>query len=139
MRWSGIEGIYGETLRGTAVFRPTEGEKRYQDLHTRVTEHNIRVVARYYTRISMKRLTSLLDLTGEQTEETLSRLVVNKMVWARIDQPSGIVSFRSERNAEDIMNDWSYDMQRLLGLVEKSWMGMNAAMAAQGQGGRLKG
>jgi 26S proteasome regulatory subunit N5 len=85
----------------------------------------------------MKKLTSLLDLSGEQTEETLSRLVVNKMVWARIDRPSGVVSFRSERNAEDIMNDWSFDMQRLLGLVEKTWMGMNAALAAQGQAGRV--
>jgi len=138
MRWTGIEGIYGETLRATAVFGPTGGEKRYQDLHTRVTEHNLRVVARYYTRISITRLMNLLDLMREQAEETLSRLVVNKMVWARIDRPTGVVSFRSERNAEDIMNDWSFDMQRLLGLVEKSWMGMNAAQAAQGQAGRVK-
>ncbi len=29
------------------------------------------------------------------------------------------------------MNDWSSDMQKLLGLVEKAWMGMNAAQAAQ--------
>jgi len=99
---------------------------------------NVRVVSRYYTRISIKRLMSLLDLTTEQAEETLSRLVVSKMIWARIDRPSGVISFRSERNAEDIMNDWSFDMQRLLGLVEKSWMGMNAAQAAQGQAGRAK-
>jgi 26S proteasome regulatory subunit N5 len=29
------------------------------------------------------------------------------------------------------MNDWSSDMQKLLGTVEKSWMQMNAAQAAQ--------
>ena len=29
------------------------------------------------------------------------------------------------------MNGWSSDMQKLLGLVEKTWMGMNAAQAAQ--------
>ena len=63
----------------------------------------------------MKRLTALLDLTEDLSEETLSRLVVSKMIWARIDRPSGIVSFRSERNAEDIMNDWSFDMQRYFG------------------------
>ena len=34
-------------------------------------------------------------------------------------------------DAEDVCNDWSSDMQRLLGLVEKTWMGMNAALAAQ--------
>ncbi|KAI5124154.1 hypothetical protein M0805_000964 [Coniferiporia weirii] len=130
MRWPGIEGIYGPTLRATKVFG--EGaEKCWEDLHMRVIEHNIRVIAQYYTRIAMKRLTSLLDLSAQQTEETLCRLVVSKTVWARIDRPAGIVNFRNKQTAEDVMNGWSSDMQRLLGLVEKTWMGMNAALAAQ--------
>jgi len=98
---------------------------------TFVAIKNIRVVAEYYTRITLPRFTSLLDLTVQQTEEVLARLVVSGTVWARIDRPAGIVNFRSKRSAEDVMNDWSSDMQRLLGLVEKTWMGMNAAQAAQ--------
>lgn len=40
MRWPGIEHIYGATLRSTPVFGSTEdGEKRWDDLHTRVIEH----------------------------------------------------------------------------------------------------
>ncbi|KDR85390.1 hypothetical protein GALMADRAFT_54206 [Galerina marginata CBS 339.88] len=128
MRWPGIEAIYGEFLRKTPVF---SSEKRWEDLHTRVIEHNIRVVAQYYTRITLTRLTSLLDLTSKQTEQTLARLVVSGTVWAKVDRPAGIVNFRSKRSAEDVMNDWSSDMQKLLGLVEKTWMGMNAAQAAQ--------
>ena len=31
------------------------------------------------------------------------------------------------------MNDWSSDMQKLLSLVEKAWMGVNAAQAAVGK------
>jgi 26S proteasome regulatory subunit N5 len=73
----------------------------------------------------------LLDLTPKQTEQTLARLVVSGTIWAKIDRPTGIINFRSKRNAEDVMNDWSSDMQKLLGLVEKAWMGMNAAQAAQ--------
>ncbi|THV06036.1 PCI-domain-containing protein [Dendrothele bispora CBS 962.96] len=128
MRWPGIEQLYGGFLRETPVFSI---EKRWEDLHTRIIEHNIRVVAAYYTRITLKRLTSLLDLSEKQTEETLARLVVSKTIWARIDRPAGIVSFRSQRSPEDVMNDWSSDMQKLLSLVEKTWMGMNAAQAAQ--------
>ena len=79
----------------------------------------------------MKRLETMLDLSTKETEETLCRLVVSKTIWARIDRPSGIINFRKEQTAEDVMNDWSSDMQRLLGLVEKTWMGMNAALAAQ--------
>ena len=95
------------------------------------TLQNIRIVSQYYTRITLARLTSLLDLTQQQTEEILCRLVVSGTVWARIDRPAGIVNFRKSRSAEDVMNDWSSDMQRLLGLVEKTWMGVNAAQAAQ--------
>lgn len=84
----------------------------------------------------MKRLTALLDLSPQETEDTLSRLVVSKTIWARIDRPTGIVTFRNKKTAEDVMNEWSSDMQKLLGLVEKTWMGMNAALAAQS---RVKG
>jgi len=128
MRWPGIESIYGQFLRQTPIFSQ---DKRWEDLHTRVIEHNIRVVAEYYTRITLSRLTTLLDLSPKQTEDTLCRLVVSGTVWARIDRPAGIVNFRAKRSAEDVMNDWSSDMQKLLGLVEKTWMGMNAALAAQ--------
>ena len=54
------------------------------------------------------RLTALLDLTPQQVEDTLCRFVVVGMVWGRIDRPAGIVNF----------------------LVEKTWMGVNAAQAA---------
>ena len=79
----------------------------------------------------MARLTSLLDLTSKQTEEILARLVVSGTIWAKVDRPAGVINFRSKRSAEDAMNEWSSDMQRLLSLVEKTWMGMNAAQAAQ--------
>jgi hypothetical protein len=40
MRWPGIEGVYGETLKGTSVFGVgDESTDRYKDLHTRVIEH----------------------------------------------------------------------------------------------------
>jgi 26S proteasome regulatory subunit N5 len=79
-------------------------------------------------------MTDLLDLTTRETEETLSRLVISKTIWARIDRPTGIIKFRPARTAEDVMNDWSSDMSKLLGLIEKTWMGVNAAQAAQARG-----
>ncbi len=104
---------------------------RFAPLTWLILLQNIRIVSQYYTRITLTRLTSLLDLTQQQTEEILCRLVVSGTVWARIDRPAGIINFRKSRSAEDVMNDWSSDMQRLLGLVEKTWMGVNAAQAAQ--------
>ncbi|GAA6083412.1 26S proteasome non-ATPase regulatory subunit 12, partial [Tachysurus ichikawai] len=71
MRWSSLVEDYGKELRegspdspATDVFTQTEeGEKRWQDLKNRVVEHNIRIMAKYYTRIMMKRMADLLDLS----------------------------------------------------------------------------
>jgi 26S proteasome regulatory subunit N5 len=95
---------------------------------------NIRVISKYYSRITIPGLTALLSLSTSETEELLSRLVVSGMVWARIDRPAGIVNFRQKRSAEDVMNDWSSDMNRMLGLVDKAWMAMNAEVAARSVG-----
>merc|ERR1712141_445107 len=62
--------IYGPELKqGSKDSPPTdvfidneEGRKRWDDLKSRVVEHNIRIMAKYYTRVSLKRMAELLDL-----------------------------------------------------------------------------
>ncbi|CAG8460814.1 6419_t:CDS:10 [Diversispora eburnea] len=122
MRWPRIQELYGIALRQTPVFYANDesGEKRWQELHKRVIEHNIRVVAKYYTRIRNKRLTQLLDLNEEETEEFLSKLVVSKTIYAKIDRPAGIVCFSAPRDANQVLNDWSNNINSLLGLIEKT-------------------
>ncbi|RIB22313.1 hypothetical protein C2G38_2243367 [Gigaspora rosea] len=122
MRWPRIQELYGTALRQTPVFALGDeaGEKRWQELHKRVIEHNIRVVAKYYTRVRTKRLTQLLDLNEEDTEEFLSKLVVSKTIYAKIDRPAGIVSFASPKDANQVLNDWSNNINSLLGLIEKT-------------------
>jgi 26S proteasome regulatory subunit N5 len=135
MRWPGIEQLYGPTLRQTRVFGPPGipgvegdieqvadssgakedgGQKRWEELHKRVVEHNIRTVAKYYTRITLDRLTQLLDLPAAGTEDVLSSLVVSKTVYARIDRPAGTIDFRQPRATDGILNEWSSDVERLM-------------------------
>ncbi|KAI9656171.1 MAG: hypothetical protein M1821_004833 [Bathelium mastoideum] len=92
---------------------------RWQALRTRVIEHNVRVVAKYYTRIALPRLTTLLDLDAAETESVLAELVTNGTVYARIDRPAQVVSFARVRGADDVLNEWSADMKGLLGLLER--------------------
>ncbi|KAI8924944.1 hypothetical protein BC831DRAFT_463209 [Entophlyctis helioformis] len=122
MRWPKVEEIYGPALKASSVFDPaTEGgQKRYKTLHKRVIEHNIRVIAKYYDRISIKRLTQLLDLSAAETEEFLSNLVVNKTIYARINRPAGIINFVSPKDPNTILNDWSQNINSLLELIVKT-------------------
>ncbi|KAK6341982.1 hypothetical protein TWF730_001463 [Orbilia blumenaviensis] len=124
MRWKWIEETYSAELLDGDIFAAEGGKDpkavtRWEDLRKRVIEHNVRVIAKYYTRISMDRLQVLLDLSEDESENYLSKLVTQKTVYARIDRPARIVSFKEPRDSNDILNEWSGNMKGLLGLLER--------------------
>lgn len=126
MRWPEVASRFGPHLCSTDVFDAEPGQsedakahQRWKDLRKRVIEHNIRVVAKYYTRIRMNRLTQLLDLDEDETEKYISELVTAKTVYAKIDRPARIISFAKPKDADDVLNEWSGKMKSLLGLLER--------------------
>ncbi|KAL6713635.1 proteasome regulatory particle subunit [Lecanora helva] len=125
MRWPIVSERFGPHLCSTDVFSAIEDPEdpkaltRWQDLRKRVIEHNVRVVAKYYTRIQMHRLTQLLDLDEEETESYISSLVTAKTVYAKIDRPARVVTFAKTRDADEVLNEWSGSMKSLLGLLER--------------------
>ncbi|OKL62993.1 hypothetical protein UA08_01954 [Talaromyces atroroseus] len=125
MRWPEIAETFSPHLTSTDVFdkeqNPNEPDAytRWQDLRKRVIEHNVRVVAKYYTRIQTSRLTQLLDLNEEETEKYISDLVTSKTIYAKIDRPARVVNFAKSRDADDVLNEWSSNMRSLLGHLER--------------------
>ncbi|CAI0554959.1 unnamed protein product, partial [Linum tenue] len=95
-------------------------DKAAEDLRQRVIEHNILVVSKYYSRITVKRLAELLCLSIPETEKHLSEMVVSKALIAKIDRPMGVISFQVAKDSNDILNSWAVNLEKLLDLVEKS-------------------
>uniref|UniRef100_A0A8C9WFN8 Proteasome 26S subunit, non-ATPase 12 n=1 Tax=Scleropages formosus TaxID=113540 RepID=A0A8C9WFN8_SCLFO len=81
---------------------------------------NIRIMAKYYTRITMKRMAGLLDLSVDESEEFLSSLVVNKTIYAKVDRLAGIINFQRPKDPNDLLNDWSHKLNSLMSLVNKT-------------------
>lgn len=96
------------------------GDKAAEDLRQRIIEHNILVVSKYYSRITLKRLAELLCLSVQEAEKHLSDMVVSKSLVAKIDRPMGVVCFQTAKDSNDILNSWSMNLEKLLDLVEKS-------------------
>lgn len=48
---------------------------RWADLKSRIVEHNIRMMAKYYTKIRLHRMCALLALSETETEDCLSDMV----------------------------------------------------------------
>ncbi|XP_014674094.1 PREDICTED: 26S proteasome non-ATPase regulatory subunit 12-like [Priapulus caudatus] len=129
MRWSQLCEIYETPLKsGTADDPPTdvfqvddeEGTKRWSDLKTRVVEHNIRTMSKYYTKIRLSRMAQLLDLSGQETEEFLSNLVTIGTVYAKMDRLAGVINFVKAKDADSILNDWSFKLNTLMQTVNNT-------------------
>lgn len=80
----------------------------------------MRVMAKYYTRISTKRMANLLDLSEDETEEFLSNLVTNKTVSGKIDRLAGIVTFESQKDINEVLNDWSHNLTNLMKSINQT-------------------
>jgi 26S proteasome regulatory subunit N5 len=119
MRWPDVVAKFQADLNTLDVFQSPASATLWQNFQNRVVEHNIRVVAKYYSRVTLKRLAEILALTEKETETHLSELVVNKAVWARIDRPAGVINFVKPKDPTQVLSDWSSDVSSCLSLIDK--------------------
>ncbi|XP_051126882.1 26S proteasome non-ATPase regulatory subunit 12 homolog A-like [Andrographis paniculata] len=121
IQWTALWDTFKEEFESEKTrFGGSLGEKATEDLKLRVIEHNILVVSKYYSRITLKRLADLLCLTTQEAEKHLSDMVVSKALVAKIDRPMGVVCFQVAKDSNDILNTWASNLEKLLDLVEKS-------------------
>lgn len=91
----------------------------WSTLAKRMVEHNVRVIAAYYSRIHVDRLCSLLGLSEEEAEEHVSALVAKKSVYAKIDRANRIVVFEKKQQPTEQLNEWSDNIASLLQSLER--------------------
>ncbi|CDF38365.1 unnamed protein product [Chondrus crispus] len=125
IRWPVLMEQYMQELSAVAALSKAEMKdeefKWEAALQERVTEHNLRVMSTYYSRIKLQSLAELLDLSQEQTERKLAAMVSDKKaLWAKIDRPAKIVSFAKPKDADAILNKWASNVTNILDTVEKA-------------------
>ena len=109
--WEQVESKETATERGT---------KYLEMFKRRTTEHNIRVVSKFYSEIQLSRMAALLSLGVPHLEEVLSSMVSDGVVVCKIDRPAGTVTFKSSDIPDKLLDNWSSDVSRLLNLVEET-------------------
>ena len=75
-------------------------------MKNRVVEHNIRIMAKYHTRITMKRMAQLPDLAVDESEAVLSNLVVSETIFAKVARWAGVISVQRPTEPNRLLNDW---------------------------------
>ncbi len=89
-------------------------------LKDRVVEHNLRVVAKYYKRITSARLGQLISVSQDELETYLSESSSRGDLAVKIDRPAGIITFGERKSAESVLSDWASDMSRMMTLMEST-------------------
>eukprot|EP00658_Telonema_sp_P-2_P021435 TRINITY_DN18536_c0_g1_i5.p1 TRINITY_DN18536_c0_g1~~TRINITY_DN18536_c0_g1_i5.p1 ORF type:complete len:438 (-),score=115.31 TRINITY_DN18536_c0_g1_i5:123-1436(-) len=116
--WSAVDTQLKPDLFGTGAFGGADADRRWSVFKDRVTEYNIRIIGMYYDRMTIKRLTELLHLSQDETETIVSKLVTDKIVWARMDRPANIIVFQQPKTVDDVLNHWNNNIDSLLEKVE---------------------
>jgi 26S proteasome regulatory subunit N5 len=78
------------------------------------------VIEKYYSRIRLDRLASLVGVSVERAEVEIGDMVVNKRITAKINRMQGIVVFLKSKFTNDILNEWNYDIRSLLDKIEQT-------------------
>ena len=99
-----------------------DASQRQRDFHKRIVQHNMRIIAAYYTRITAARFSSLLQLPVDSAELYLSEMVSSGQLYVRIDRPKGEYVFRREEAAgasgSGEIAELTGNIEQLLKLVE---------------------
>lgn len=67
------------------------------ELIRQLVQHNIRVIEKYYSRISLGRMSQMVGVSEERAENELGDMVVNKRIDAKINRLAGIVVFSKRK------------------------------------------
>ncbi|XP_034115403.1 26S proteasome non-ATPase regulatory subunit 12 [Drosophila nasuta] len=113
---------FGLVLAENEMFKDStkHGKKCITELKDRLIEHNIRIIAMYYSRLHLSRMSELLNLPTNRCEEYLSKLANSDTIRVKIDRPAGIIYFTTKKSASDILNNWATDVNQLMSLVNKT-------------------
>ncbi|AFZ79826.1 26s proteasome subunit p55, putative [Theileria equi strain WA] len=95
------------------------GKERIEALRDRVIQHNVLIVSKFYTRITLQRLAELVNSTVDKLEEEVSIMVSRNALYAKINRPDGIIKFGKRKEPEDVLDEWSKNIAGLMDLVDQ--------------------
>jgi 26S proteasome regulatory subunit N5 len=114
LSWENVASKHA-ALKEMSPFK--EKPERWEVLHKRIIEHNIRVIAAYYRRLTLERLAELVGMPPDDTEEFLCTMVSDKLVSARVNRMDKTVSFIQSRSKEQHLNQWADGVAEVLALL----------------------
>ena len=109
-----------------SVFDPFQDKTLHNKNHMielirQLVQHNLRVIEKYYSKISLTRMSQLVGVSIERTENELGDMVVNGRIKAKINRLEGIVTINKNRQfTNEKLNSWNHDLKTTLDKIENT-------------------
>lgn len=72
-----------------------------------LTQHNIRIISKYYSQLTLSRMSQLIKVDKLYCEEELCILNNSKVVNCRIDRFNDIVDFKPVEHENNLLKKWN--------------------------------
>jgi len=83
-------------------------------------QHNLRIIEKYYDKITIDRIAQLVGVDNNLAESELCEMINNKLVYAKINRLDGVIIFKQKKNENEFLNEWRFDVHKILDLVDSS-------------------
>jgi len=109
-----------------AAFEPFQERTLHNKNHLielirQLVQHNLRVIEKYYSRISLERMSQLVGVSVERTENELGDMVVNGRIAAKINRLAGVVTINKRKQfTNEKLNSWNHDLRTTLDKIEQT-------------------
>lgn len=110
-------------------------QQHLDNFRKQLVQHNIRIISLYYDRISMNRLSNLVAVGQDEVEAELCEMINNKLCVAKIDRPAGIINLKAKQGENEVLNDWRFDIHKILDLVDYTTNLINREYDVEKKGG----
>ncbi|KAH0485556.1 MAG: hypothetical protein KVP17_000793 [Porospora cf. gigantea B] len=91
-------------------------ESRQHALRRRVVQHNIFVFSKFYTKVTLTRISDVINIPKLEVEQEVCELVSSDALRAKIDRPTDELRFLDPTNQLDL---WGASITKAVGLVDE--------------------
>lgn len=81
-------------------------------------QHNLSVYQKFFSQISMRRISNMISVNIPEIEDEICDMVVNKFIYAKINRINETVNFKPKQDYSDKLNDLNFDLNKMLEKME---------------------
>ncbi|KAL5282650.1 PSMD12.2 family protein [Megaselia abdita] len=125
--------MHSESLKDLTILKDSTsyGNKVRQDLRKRYIEHNLLLISKYYSRITIKRLGELLHLKEDVVEQFICDMVSSGSFEVKIDRFLGICEFNKKKKCSGLLCHWIEELNDVMFKINKVGHEVNKELCSQ--------